>query len=141
MKCFRKTLQWVPSHCGISGNEKADNLAKQGSRDNQTNNPVSIQETTTIIKSIFRNRGNTRDNYHNLSRKEQVIIFRLRTGHNRLNKHMHKMMKRAPSPQCPCGEAEQDTQHILQDCRLLRKEREETWPTATSLPDKLYQGS
>ena len=83
VKCLRTTLQWVPSHCGISGNEKADNLAKQGSRDNQTNKPVSIEETTTIIKSIFRNRGNTRDNYHNLSRKEQVIIFRLRTGHNR----------------------------------------------------------
>ena len=85
LRCFRAVLQWVPSHCGISGNEKADNLAKQGSRDNHTNRPVSIEETTTIIKSILRNRGNTRDNYPNLSRKEQVIIFRLRTGHNRLN--------------------------------------------------------
>ncbi|XP_015911532.2 uncharacterized protein [Parasteatoda tepidariorum] len=36
----RKTiaLQWIPSHCGISGNEKADALAKKGCFINQAPN-------------------------------------------------------------------------------------------------------
>ena len=72
------------------------------------------------------------------TRKEQVDIFRLRTGHNRLNSHMNKKMKKVSSPLCPCGEAEQDSRHVLQDCRQQHRERKELWPTATSLHEKLY---
>ena len=32
----------------------------------------------------------TFNSYHQLNRQEQVIIFRLRTGHNRLNHHMNQ---------------------------------------------------
>ena len=73
-----------------------------------------------------------------LERKDQFIIFRLRTGHNRLNHHLHRKMRLVPSPMCPCGEAEQTTEHILQDCRNFQHLREDHWPSPTPLQDKLY---
>ncbi|GFX81570.1 hypothetical protein TNCV_4179111 [Trichonephila clavipes] len=33
-------LEWVPSHCNISGNEKADKLAKAGSLMSQPDSPL-----------------------------------------------------------------------------------------------------
>ena len=79
-----------------------------------------------------------RDDYHLLSRKQQVILVRLRTGHNRLNSHMHRKLKLAPSPTCPCGREEQTVEHVLQRCPLYEATREDVWPVSTSLTTKLY---
>ena len=46
--------------------------------------------------------------------------MRFRTGHNRLNSHMHRKLKLAPSPTCPCGREEQTTEHVLQRCPPLQ---------------------
>jgi hypothetical protein len=43
-------LQWIPAHCSIQGNEKADVLAKLGATRIQPLNPVSREEKTTAIK-------------------------------------------------------------------------------------------
>ncbi|KAK7098857.1 hypothetical protein V1264_003079 [Littorina saxatilis] len=50
------------------------------------------------------------------------------------NKKLHVV----PSPMCSCGEAEQDTAHILRDCRNHQVLREEVWPMPESLHNKLY---
>ena len=92
----RVVIQWIPAHCGISGNEKADELAKRGATMQQENLPITIKQKKTIIKNMFR--VNTiHDDYHKLDRAGQVILIRLRTGHNRLNAHMYKKMKMVPS--------------------------------------------
>ena len=49
IKCLRITLQWIPAHCGIDGNEEADNLAKMGANKEQKDNKVRPSETNTII--------------------------------------------------------------------------------------------
>ena len=76
----RIVLQWIPSHCGISGNEKADEFAKRGANMQQENLPITIKRKT-IIKNMFRVKT-IHDNYHKLDRAGQVILIRLRTGHN-----------------------------------------------------------
>ena len=78
-----------------------------------------------------------RDDYHVMSREQQVVLVRLCTGHNRLNSHMHGKLKLAPSPTCPCGQEDKTTEHILQRCPLHKTTREDVWPVSTSLMTKL----
>ena len=136
-KSRRVALQWIPAHCGIPGNEAADELAKLGAQEVQPDNSVNFHEKRTLVKAAMR-QTSTRDAYHFLERQQQVIIMRLRTGHNRLNAHMFKKMKLAPSPLCNCGHSEQTTAHILQDCHLYNTERKAVWPEATPLQVKLH---
>ena len=128
-------LQWIPAHCGISGNEKADELAKRGANRPQENLPITIKPKKTIIK--FRVKT-IHDDYHKLDRAGQVIIIRLRMRHNRLNAHMYKKMKLVPSSMCICNMEDQTTQHILQICPNHTNIRNQLWPDNTTLQQKLY---
>jgi hypothetical protein len=67
----------------------------------------------TIIKSLFKT-PQQQDSYHQLTRSDQTTIFRLRTGHNRINQHLNRVMKIIPSPMCSCGD------HTIPDVLLWR---------------------
>ncbi|XP_053384430.1 uncharacterized protein LOC128546121 [Mercenaria mercenaria] len=127
------------SHCGLAGNEEADKLAKQGAQSEQPTEPVSYKEKVTIIKALTRPRMEE-DAFHLLDRSEQVMMVRLRSGHNKLNAHMYKKYRLAPSQTCPCGEEDQTAEHILQRCKKHNQERAATWPIDTSIHQKLYGG-
>ena len=138
-------LQWIPSHCGIHGNEEADTLAKAGTLEEQPDDFTTCKEQKTKIKTIFKKKWeddhsgyNKDDAYHYLSRKEQVIIFRLRTGHNRLRHRLHSKMRIGPTDLCPYGNAPQTAKHILQECRNLADKRQHFWPTPTDEKQKLF---
>ena len=81
---------------------------------------------------------NQSDSLHKLNRTEQVILFRLRTGHNRLNAHMYNKFKVGESEMCPCNADIMTAEHLLQHCRLYDAIRRDTWPDPTFLRDKLY---
>jgi hypothetical protein len=47
-------LQWVPSHCSLLENEKADYLAKLGLHKKQPHNRISFHSVKTHIKAAVR---------------------------------------------------------------------------------------
>ena len=68
------------------------------------------QENQSIIRKI-------QDDYHKLDRSMQVILIRVRTGHNRLNDPMNKKIKCIPSSMCIFNiDKDQTTENILQRC-------------------------
>ena len=129
-------LQWIPGHCNIFGNEVADELAKKGSELEQIHQDLNLNETKTIINATIDKRWkethpqyDKKDHICNLSHADQVTIFRLRCGHNRLRCHMFNCFKVGETARCECGADKQDAQHILQDCILYSHQRSAIWPT------------
>jgi hypothetical protein len=92
--CCNIHLQWIPAHCGILGNEKADSFTKKGSSSHQPQVATTFKEIRTILKSNARDQfrqkhGHTHshDFLRLLDRKPATIVYRLRTGHCRLHSH------------------------------------------------------
>jgi ribonuclease HI len=85
----RVVLQWIQAHCGIPGIEQADRLAKEGASREQPSSSVSYSEMRSAIRTLTMPARN-RDDYHMLTREQQSVLVRLRTGHNRLNCHLHR---------------------------------------------------
>ena len=132
-------IQWIPAHCGIPGNVQADQLAKYGAQEEQPSTSIYYQEKTTIIKTALNPRQE-KDAYQLLDMPGQGFLARLRSGHNRLNAHIHRKLKIVPFPTCPCGEEDQTTEHVLQICNRHQPERIAQRPPATPLHQKLYGG-
>jgi hypothetical protein len=86
----------IPSHCNIAGNEEADKLANDRGRLLQMGYQISYKEANTVTKGQYyeqlkslHTKLNAEDGYFKLSRREQVIILRLRTGRNELRRHLN----------------------------------------------------
>ena len=92
----RVVLQWIPAHCGISGNEKADVLAKRGANMQKENLSITIKQKKTIIKNMFRVKK-IQDDYLKLDRA-----------------YMNRKMKLVPSSMCICNIEHQTMEYILQ---------------------------
>ena len=130
----RVALQWVPAHCSLPGNEKADDRARQSWNQRKTTRQQRHlpQKTKTLIRAALGQRTE-RDDFHFLDRWQQVVVKKLRTGHNRLNALMFKKMKPAPLPTSNMQLEDQTAEHILQRCPLLQTTRQTVWPTAVQL--------
>ena len=126
------------------GNGTTDQLAKEREKE-QPSSHVSYRE----VKTLFRNKNKTifrcktggynpnQDTLHQLPRHQQTIIFRLKTGHCRLNSQLKRIGVKT-SAQCPCGEADQTQEYYLQSCSLYHQTRQQTRPTRVSLKTKLW---
>ena len=106
---------------------------------------TSYTDEKTIIKTFSKEKwkrqhpnSNQSDSHYTLSRTQQVILFRLRTGHNRLNAHMCSKFMVGESEMCRCNADIMTAEHLLQHCQLHDALRRDVWPEPIPLTDKLY---
>ena len=119
-------------------------VQKQEESSEVTKAKISFQETKTLLKNstnkAWKNRINIKyfkDIIHDLPRNFETTIFRLRTGHCRLNAHMHRL-KIGSTPLCDSGHTPQTPEHVLMSCLLTEQLRRSTWHTQTTLEEKLW---
>ena len=152
------TIQWIPGHCDINLNEKADGLAKQGSHMQQENVEATYDTAKQIARQntqevwynnwmedekgrrLYRNlpTPNPKDPINFLERRDQCNIFRLRTGHIMLNGHRNRIDPLVP-PMCRhCGDPYETVEHHLFHCVNLSNLRNNLLPPHPTLENCLY---
>ena len=85
-------LRWIPEHTDIRGNERADQLTKDEKKKEQPPSHLSYRKVKTLIHN--KKSGGYNPNYdtlHQMPRYQQTTIFRLKTGHCRLNSHLKRI--------------------------------------------------
>ena len=150
-KGTRVRFCWVPSHCGIDGNERVDQLAKE-TLDQDMDPLASVHYTymkplvNAYIQKLVQTKWDVavhgRDLYlvkptlgppkkfQHLTRAEEVVITRLRIGHTKATKS--HILSRGPPTGCHhCGQT-LTIDHMLLECALLQECRDEYY-TADSL--------
>ena len=142
---------WIPSHCGIEGNEKIDQSAKESlDHDIDPLARIHYADLKPLINSYIQQlvqikwdvSVHGRDLYllkptlgppkkfQYLTRAEEVVITRLRIGHTKATKS--HILSRGPPTTCHhCGQT-LTIDHMLLECAALQEIREEYY-TADSL--------
>jgi ribonuclease HI len=134
---------WIPGHAGILGNEQADEGAKNATKRPPALVSVPYTDWTQHIRDGVRAEWTDRWNLCNrdlrkikptpgpwkkirkLTRKEEVVLNRLRIGHTFLtHNHLFNDEVQAPLPQCElCQNAAMTIKHILTACPAIHQQR------------------
>ena len=115
-------------------------LAKAAAKLPQPHLFTTYKEVKTLLKqkqkSAWKLKNNgydpQKDQINTLDRRTQTTIFRLRTGHCGLRKHL-KRLGLADSAHCECGSEKQTPEHILQTCPHLETVHQQFWPEDTEV--------
>ena len=136
------TLVWIPGHSGITGNVRADYWAgKAHDKPQVTRVAVGHHEYVpavrrcarahfamlwqefrhTQLKAIKPDIGPWMSSRRD-SRREEVVLCRLRLGHTLLT-HSY-ILDRAPPPYCDCCRCIINVEHVLLDCQRYHVKRQ-----------------
>jgi len=131
------TVVWIPSHIGITDNERADQLAHMGCKRQHIDIHVGLElqelygRVATYINQLWQqawNNETTRRHFYNVqpdvasrdrilfeTRSAEVLAHRLRLGKCRLNSYLHKIALHDTGTCDSCGQAE-TIEHYLINC-------------------------
>ena len=136
------TLLWIPRHSGITGNEKADNLAKK-SLDLPTQNHLFCPVTDIhnhlhfSFKRFLQSKWERTPHQHLIrikptlghwssanqnTRLREVTLSRLRIGHTKITHYY--IFEREPPTICHRCNVRYNVAHMLIDCPLYRLHRQ-----------------
>lgn len=126
---------WVPSHVGISGNEKADECAAKAQHKEIKRVKIPYKDCMKLVQrelkvnwqSAWNNEENNKlhlvrptiEEWKSCSHQErfmEVILCRLRIGHTHLTHSF--LLTKQDKPHCKCGD-EMNVNHILFTCSEL----------------------
>ena len=130
------TVLWIPSHCGVTGNEIVDGLADEGTKLPQEGIPVTHATAKARIKRVkwevkharaketFGERRKPKFEVERAwTRSVRSLFSRLRTGHAKELKQYKYKIEAEDDPYCECEEAEETIKHVLCDCPRLARAR------------------
>lgn len=149
-------LAWVPSHVGVTGNDKADEAARRGAYSTDSSEGIMrTEDWFTVVRweclmqwrwawqvddmgrycySILPN-CNMQVWYKgmgDLNRECITTISRLLSNHNRLRAHMCRINV-VEDPLCPVCHTYEDIDHVLFGCNRFVNEREQLINSCSSI--------